>query len=85
MRRNPHGHVPFVERARIVVLVGQNARVQIVGVREVRMPLEPVHRDAQRRVELAFAPQRFAQPQEHEALRILRELRGKGADLVSHG
>ncbi len=76
VRRDPHGHVPFVERARIVVLVGQDARVQIVRVREVRMPLESVHGDAQRRLELAFAPQRFAEPQEDEALRILRELRG---------
>jgi len=29
--------------------------------------------------------QRFAEPQEHEALRILRELRGERADVVSHG
>ena len=67
------------------MLVGQNARVQVVGIGEMRMPFQPVHRDAYGRIELAFAAQRFAEPQEHEALRILRELRGERADVVSHG
>src|SRR5439155_224912 len=47
-------------------------------------PLEPVERDTQRRVELALAAQRLGEPQEHEALRILGELGGEGAHVVSH-
>ena len=82
--RDPDGHVPLVERARVVVLVGQDPRVQVVRVGEMRMPLEPVHRDSSRGVELSLATQGFAQPQEHEALWILRELRRERADLVSH-
>ncbi len=85
MRRDPDRHVPFVERALVVVLVGQDACQQVVRVGEMRMPLEPVHRHAQRRIELTLAPQRLAQPQEHETLRILGELGGEAADVVSHG
>ena len=80
-----HRHVPLVERALIVVLVRQDAGIQIVGIGEMRMPLQAVHRDTQRRLELTLAPQGFAEPQEHEALRILGELRREGANIVSHG
>ena len=48
------------------------------------MPLQAVRRDAHGRVELAFAPQRFAEPQEDQTLRVLRELGGQGPDLI-HG
>ena len=85
VRRDPHGHVPFVEGALVVALVGQDARVQVVGVGEMGMSLEAIHRDTHCRIELALATQRFAQPQEHEALRVLSELRGERADVVSHG
>ncbi len=83
--RDPHRHVPFVERALVVVLVREDPRIQVVGIGEMRMPLEPIHGDAQRGIELALVAQCFAEPQEHEALRILGELGGERANVVSHG
>ena len=80
--RDPHRHVPFVERALVVVLVGQDAGVEVVRIGEMWMAFEPVHGDAQRLLQLPLAPERLAQPQKHEALRILRELSGQHADLI---
>src|SRR5438105_4200623 len=81
--RDSYRHVPLVEGALVVALVRQDARVEIVRVGEMRMALEAIHRDAQRGIELSFAPQGLAESQEHEALRILRELRGELSNGVS--
>src|SRR5207249_10973003 len=72
------------ERALVVVLVGEDARVQVVRVREVRMALEPRQRDAVGGVELPLLAQQLGQAQEDETVRILRQLGGQGLDLVSH-
>src|SRR5438105_12508146 len=85
MRRDSYRHVPLVEGALVVALVRQDASVQVVRVGEMRMALEAIHRDAQRGIELPLTAQGLAEPQEHEALRILRELRGQRANVVSHG
>src|SRR5439155_759499 len=77
-------HVPFVERALVVVLVGEDARVQVVRVREVRMALEPGQGDAVGGVELPLLAQELAEPQEDETIRVLRELGGQGLDRVRH-
>ena len=83
-RRDPQRHVPLVERALVVVLVSQHAGVQVVRIGEMRVALEAVQRDALRGIELPFAAQRFGEPQKHQTLRILGELGGERADLVSH-
>src|SRR2546430_8636525 len=77
-------HVPLVERALVVVLVGEDARVQVVRVREVRMALEPRHGDAVGGVEVPLLAQQLAEPEEDETVRVLRELGGQRLDLVSH-
>src|SRR5256886_7073123 len=71
-------------RSLVVVLVGQDARVQVVCIREVRMALEPCQGDPVGGVELPLVAQQLAQPQEDETVRILRELGGQGLDLVRH-
>src|SRR5438105_4387631 len=85
IRRDSYRHVPLVEGALVVALVRQDARVQVVRIGEMRMALEAIHRDAQRGIELPLTAQGLAEPQEHEALRILRELRRQRANVVSHG
>src|SRR5438105_2987997 len=84
VRRDADRHVPLVECALVVVFVRQDPRIQIVRIRQVRVALETVHRDTQRGLELPLTPERFAEPQEDEALWILRELRRETADVVSH-
>src|SRR5207302_10904815 len=83
--RGSSRHVPLVEGGRVVALVRQDASVQVVRVGEMRMALAAIHRDAQRGIELPLTAQGLAEPQEHEALRILRELRRQRANVVSHG
>jgi len=82
--RDAQRHVPFVERALVVVLVGEDAGKEIVGIGVVRMPLETRDRDAMGEVELSFAAQQLAQPEEDEARRILSELRRELPDVVKH-
>jgi len=55
--RDAQRHVPLVEGALVVALVGEDARVQVVRVREVRVPLEPGECDTVRRVGLALLAQ----------------------------
>src|SRR5207245_1869218 len=83
--RDAPGHVPLVEGALVVALVGEDAGVQVVRVGQVGVALQPVQRDPVRGVELAPLPQQITEAQEHEAVRIPCQLGGERLDLVSHG
>src|SRR5437773_1433906 len=78
-------HVPLVEGAFVVAFVGEDAGVQVVGVRQVGVPLEAGQRDPVRGVELTLLAQQLPQPQEHQAVGVLGELRGERLDLLRHG
>src|SRR2546426_12234141 len=40
VRRHAQGHVPLIEGALVDVLISEDARVEIVGVREMRVALQ---------------------------------------------
>ena len=71
---DPQRHVPFVERALEVVLVGEDARVQVVRIREMGVALETGESDAMGGVDLPLVTQQLAQLQEHQAVRVPRQL-----------
>src|SRR5439155_9344467 len=45
VRRDAQRHVPLVEGTFVVAFIGEDAGVQVVSVRQVRMPLEAGQRD----------------------------------------
>ena len=62
---------PRVEGAGEIALVAQDPGHEIVRVGEARIPVQPAARDLVGRLELAPAPQRFAQLQKGETRRLV--------------